>query len=629
MASCTTPTFGNASTCPRITLEVNISSNTDTASTLSWSLKYYSKTAAQTSVSKSYTAVIAGQTVASGTYNINGKTGTHVIKTGTKSINKTTSEQNISFSCSMAFNLTWSGVYGGTKSASGSIKVPAKAKFTISYNANGGTGAPASQSAYAGQSIVLSSAEPTREGAKFKGWDTDSSRSEPRYQPGKSYTFTTNTTLYAIWETNDYTISYDANGGTGAPASQIKKYGTSITLSSQKPTRENYNFMGWGLSRAAISPDYQPGDVYSDNASITLYAVWQLGYTAPRITNLTADRCDSNGNQDEEGKFAKVKFNWEVDDYANSIKIEWKSPTESYWNSKSVSPGYNNKGSVNERIGNGDFDTETEYNVRVTVRDSNGEGQAETEVSSIAFELDFLGGGGGVSIGKPATKKGFEVNYPATFENTVVDQYGANMIAGLAKEGTSEDPNTTLEHSIVTSLNTPNNEKMYVVTYFHGRKSTNDNRMQCAYPYSGEDTEYVRHYEGGSWTSWKKVGGSTLTQEHFLTLENHKNVITVGNLRGGYIKNIHGVRYGNVVNLYFQINDITSGGSDVEIFRFKNSRYYPAMYGVHNGFISKENNVCYIGQFNDGHFTMNIFGGGTINSSNRAMVLITMTYLTN
>lgn len=518
---------------------------------------------------------------------------------------------------------------GGTGWRVSDFSIPALAKYTISYNANGGSGAPGTQYVLFGRTITLSSTKPTKAGAEFSHWNTNSLGTGTRYNPGQSYTVNSsnkgNITLYAIWNTNDYTITYDANGGANAPSNQTKKHGTDIILSSQKPTRQNYNFLGWASSSTSSIPIYQPGDTYNANASITLYAVWELGYTAPRITELTADRCNVNEAPDEEGTYAKVSFKWEADLYVNLIKIEWKSATNSYWESTQVDSSSN---TISQKIG-GNLDTETEYNVRVTVQDSNGKSQAETEISSIAFELDFLYKGGGVSIGKPATKKGFEVNYPTTFENTVVDQYGANMITGLAKEGTSEDPNTTLEHSIVTSLNTPNSEKMYVVTYFHGRKSTNDNRMQCAYPYRGEDTEYIRHYESGSWTNWKKVGGSTLTQEHFLTLENHKNVITVGNLRGGYIKNIHGVRYGNVVNLYVQINDITAGGGDVEIFRFKNSRYYPAMYGVHNGFISKENNVCYIGQFNDGHFTMSIPGGGIINSSSRAMVLITMTYITN
>lgn len=50
-----------------------------------------------------------------------------------------------------------------------------------------------------------------------------------------------------------YTIRYDANGGTGAPSSQTKTYGYTLTLSSTKPTRTGYNFLGWSTSKTATS----------------------------------------------------------------------------------------------------------------------------------------------------------------------------------------------------------------------------------------------------------------------------------------------------------------------------------------------------------------------------------------
>ena len=122
-----------------------------------------------------------------------------------------------------------------------------------------------------------------------------------------------------------------------------------------------------------------------------------------------------------------------------------------------------------------------------------------------------------------------------------------------------------------------------------------------------------------------------LTTEHFLTKNNYEDYLTIGNLRGGTIENISGNKYGNVVTLYAQINGITSGGTDVEIFRFKDDfkrRYGPSNYAVHNAYISKQDNIVYIGQFNSGHFTMAIGGSGTINPSSKAMVLFTITYLT-
>ena len=60
-----------------------------------------------------------------------------------------------------------------------------------------------------------------------------------------------------------YKISYDANGGTGAPAAQIKTHGTALTLSSTKPTRTGYDFLGWATNADATAAQYQPSDSYT------------------------------------------------------------------------------------------------------------------------------------------------------------------------------------------------------------------------------------------------------------------------------------------------------------------------------------------------------------------------------
>lgn len=78
-----------------------------------------------------------------------------------------------------------------------------------------------------------------------------------------------------------YTVSYNANGGSGAPGNQTKTWGTNLTLSSTKPTKSGHNFIGWGTSASATTASYQPGGTYSSNSGITLYAIWQV---ATKIT---------------------------------------------------------------------------------------------------------------------------------------------------------------------------------------------------------------------------------------------------------------------------------------------------------------------------------------------------------
>lgn len=94
-----------------------------------------------------------------------------------------------------------------------------------------------------------------------------------------------------------YTIKYNANGGSGAPSSQTKTYGTNLTLSSTKPTRTGYTFKGWALSQAEANDGiwyYQAGATCGKNEDLTLYAVWEehkltINYYSNYATSAFAD----------------------------------------------------------------------------------------------------------------------------------------------------------------------------------------------------------------------------------------------------------------------------------------------------------------------------------------------------
>ena len=78
------------------------------------------------------------------------------------------------------------------------------------------------------------------------------------------------------WEKITYMVNYDANGGKGAPASQVKQYNNNLTLSSTIPTRDGYTFKGWGTSKDTTVVSYKAGGVYTSNNGITLYAIWRV-----------------------------------------------------------------------------------------------------------------------------------------------------------------------------------------------------------------------------------------------------------------------------------------------------------------------------------------------------------------
>lgn len=171
---------------------------------------------------------------------------------------------------------TSNGQVVSTCSLCGYTKTTAQT-YTVSYNANGGSNTPASQTKVHGVTLTLSSTIPYRFNYEFLGWSTSSSATTATYTAGGSYTGNASVTLYAVWKYKPatYTVSYDANGGTGAPGRQTKTYGVTLTLTTLIPTRRNYSFVGWSKDRNATSASYAAGGSYTDNADVTLYAVWR------------------------------------------------------------------------------------------------------------------------------------------------------------------------------------------------------------------------------------------------------------------------------------------------------------------------------------------------------------------
>ena len=73
---------------------------------------------------------------------------------------------------------------------------------------------------------------------------------------------------------HDSIVAYDANGGSGAPSSQTKPYGQTLTLSYLMPTRERYVFDEWNTKADGTGVSYQPGEIYTTDENVTLYAQW-------------------------------------------------------------------------------------------------------------------------------------------------------------------------------------------------------------------------------------------------------------------------------------------------------------------------------------------------------------------
>ena len=219
-----------------------------------------------------------------------------------------------------------------------------KKTITLTYNPNGGSGAPSAQSATVynattSKTFTLSTTEPKRTGYTFLGWSKSSTATSASYSAGGSCTLSSSDILYAVWKANTYKITYNPNGGSDAPSAQTKTYGVNLILSTKKPTRTNYKFLGWATSSSATSAAYSAGGNFTTNitTNITLYAVWELAYTKPKISGLSVTR-------DSAGTSAVVKFDWETFSQTPTNTIKYNNE------SKTVDGLTGKNGSVNTTI---------------------------------------------------------------------------------------------------------------------------------------------------------------------------------------------------------------------------------------------------------------------------------------
>lgn len=389
-----------------------------------------------------YTQVTAGNFQGSHfqNYNSNGNMGSTYTVNGTGTYSSASYTKTVAHNGSIHF-------YEGTKytrSSGSTIKsltdvywYPTLKTYAVSYNANGGSGAPSAQTKTWGTNLTLSSTKPTRTGYTFKGWATSSANATAgtvAYAAGATYTANAAATLYAVWTPITYTVAFNANGGTGAPASQTKTYGTDLTLSSTKPTRTGYTFLGWSTSSSATTQTYAAGAKYTANAAATLYAVWRAN---AKITSMTVIRCDSSGNQQDDGTYAKCTVVWESTDSADTLSLT-SAPTGGSATARTISPTTGGGTSTTSAISG--FDVNTQYTWTATVKSGSTVLATRTAILTKAkFVLDFKAGGGAVGIGAPAPESGLEIGYTTKFigsENVTLENGEASTDTWFKAERT-------------------------------------------------------------------------------------------------------------------------------------------------------------------------------------------------
>ena len=187
-------------------------------------------------------------------------------------------------------------------------------KYTVAYNANGGTGTMATDTVSYGTGYVTKTNAFTRTGYTFKGWNekADGTGTDWTNWIGKSWTwtYTKNITLYAQWTANQYQLILNPNNGSFSDGTTVAKtlnpdliyngYNW-CDISSQKVSRTGYTFDGWydkasggekvyDVNGSCVTGTYWKNNIYQHTGNLTVYAHW----TAKNVTVTFHRNTDSN-----------------------------------------------------------------------------------------------------------------------------------------------------------------------------------------------------------------------------------------------------------------------------------------------------------------------------------------------
>lgn len=214
------------------------------------------------------------------------------------------------------------GVYTGSFTT-GNVEA---IKYSVTFNANGGEGAPGGVIVKQGERATLPTTAPVRSGYTFLGWSSSSAAASAEYAPGATMTPAANITLYAVWKKTECTVYYDCltNGGDGSV------YDKKVVAAGGKADLTNTAYKtGWEFLGWSTNPDsFVPESSVTVNTDIVLYAlfykkVWAHWYEAgselPEV-----DIKESYNNED----YALRVTMPEISEYEDYTALGYRDDTE-------------------------------------------------------------------------------------------------------------------------------------------------------------------------------------------------------------------------------------------------------------------------------------------------------------
>ena len=238
------------------------------------------------------------------------------------------------------------------------------------------------------------------------------------------------------------------------------------------------------------------------------YTMNVQAYTPSKLTSLSVRRCDEDGSENDQGEYVRVSFSAAVTSLGGKNTATYtlkykKSGTTSY--TSQTLTDYANKYSVTDGSVIIAADSNSSYDIELTVADRHSSASRATSASTAFTLMNWGPNGTSFALGKVAEKsKSFEIGLDA------YDKYGALISNGTIKPVELftgfEDANTTIDHLIVTNINTPTEDMWLVETIFDDsdRDSVQFNsRVQTARPHMRSGATYSRYRWQGEWSEWK------------------------------------------------------------------------------------------------------------------------------
>mgnify|MGYP004648648895 CR=1 FL=1 len=159
--------------------------------------------------------------------------------------------------------------------------------YTITYELNGGAASTGNPATYTIETATITLAAPTKTGYTFGGWYADAAFKTP--VPQIAHGSTGNKTLYAKWSGNTYTVTLNANGGTGGTASVTATYNEQMPTLASVATMADFALVGYFDATTGGTKYYNAdgtgAHVWDKTSDATLYAQW--------LSDFISVKCDA------------------------------------------------------------------------------------------------------------------------------------------------------------------------------------------------------------------------------------------------------------------------------------------------------------------------------------------------